>query len=167
MTRDPAFELVDVVDDDGRVIGQVTRREMRAQRLPHRATYLLVFNSGSRLFIHQRTSTKDVYPSYWDLTIGGVVAAGENFDDGARREAREELGVEVEPKLLFPFRFADENSLVHGTVYRAEHDGPFRLQLEEIVRGEFVSMEELPRRLRETPFCPDGIEVWKEYQRRR
>ena len=73
----PGDELVDVMDDAGRTIGTVTRREMRAQRLPHRATYLLVFNDRGELFIHLRTATKDVYPSHWAVTIGGVLAAGE------------------------------------------------------------------------------------------
>ncbi|HLW63992.1 MAG TPA: NUDIX domain-containing protein [Gemmataceae bacterium] len=165
MSHDPAGELVDVLDDQGRVIGQVTRREMRARRLPHRATYLLVFNRKVELFIHQRTATKDVYPSHWDLTIGGVVAAGESFDEGAKREGLEELGVAIEPVPLFPFRYSDERSAVQGMVYRVQHGGPFRLQPEEIVRGEFVALKDLPKRLYEAPFCPDGIEVWKEYER--
>jgi len=85
---DPGDDLVDVVDDGGRVVGRATRREMRARRLPHRSTYILVFNRRGELFIHLRTATKDVYPSHWDVCVGGVVAAGESFDDGAARELR-------------------------------------------------------------------------------
>jgi len=166
MTHDPSQELVDVIDENGRVVGQATRQEMRALRLPHRATYLLVFNGKGEIFIHQRTASKDVYPSHWDLTIGGVVAAAESFDEGARREGREELGVEIDPVPLFSFRYADERSVVQGMVYRVQHDGPFRLQPEEIVRGEFVALKDLPQRLREAPFCPDGIEVWREFAKR-
>lgn len=89
---DPGTELVDVVDDDGHPIARVTRREMRARRLPHRCVYLLVFDAAGRIFVHQRTATKDVFPSRWDMTIGGVLAAGEDFETGARRELEEELG---------------------------------------------------------------------------
>ena len=46
-----ADELVDVVDADDNVIGQATRAEMRARRLRHRATYILVFNSQGQLFV--------------------------------------------------------------------------------------------------------------------
>jgi isopentenyldiphosphate isomerase len=162
----PGDELVDVLDDAGRTVGVVTRREMRQRRLPHRCTYLLVFNSRGDLFIHQRTASKDVYPSYWDVTIGGVSAAGEGYDAGAVREGREELGVELEPELLFPLRYADERSVVHGMVYRATHDGSFRLQAEEIVRGKFVPFEEVAARTSRDPFCPDGLAVLAEYQKR-
>src|SRR5262249_5673084 len=89
----PSEELVDVIDEFDRNVRVVTRAEMRACRLPHRCTYILVFNQRGELFIHLRTATKDVYPSYWDVTVGGVLAAGESYDAGASREAREELGI--------------------------------------------------------------------------
>ena len=166
MSDDPGDELVDVVDADGRVVANVTRREMRARRLPHRSVYLLVFDRAGRLFVHLRTPEKDVYPSHWDVAIGGVLAAGESFDVGARREAREELGVDVAPEALFPLRWTDATNEVHGMVYRASHDGPFRLQPEEIVRGEFVALDDVRARAAHEPFCPDGLAALAEYRRR-
>jgi isopentenyldiphosphate isomerase len=163
----PADERVDVVDDEGRTVGTVSRAEMRARRLPHRSVYVLVFDRRGRLFVHLRTPTKDVYPSHWDVAVGGVLAAGEDFDAGARREVREELGVDVDPEALFPFRWADAATAVHGAVYRVRHDGPFRLQHEEIVRGEFVDPSEVDARAARAPFCPDGLAVLAEYRRRR
>jgi isopentenyldiphosphate isomerase len=164
MPTNPSDELVDILDESGRTIAVVTRAEMRARGLPHRCTYILVFNRRGELFIHQRTATKDVFPSYWDVTVGGVSAAGESYDDGARRELAEELGIPSAPlDRLFPFRYADDRTVVHGMVYRAVHDGPFRLQPEEIVRGEFVALDEMPKRTAADPFCPDGLAVLREY----
>ena len=165
MSATAGDELVDVVDDDGRVVGTVTRREMRARRLPHRSTYILVFDPRGRLFIHLRTAGKDVFPSHWDVAIGGVLAAGEEFDPGARREGREELGVDLPLERLFPVRYADAATIVLGMAYRAIHPGPFRLQPEEVVRGEFVSIDAVRTRAATTPFCPDGLFVLAEYQR--
>ena len=162
----PAEELVDIVSEAGQTIGVVTRREMRHQRLPHRCVYLLVFSSRGELLIHQRTPDKDVYPSYWDLTVGGVLAAGESFGLGVRREAREEIGVDVEPVLLFPFRFEDTLTSVHAEVFRAVHDGPFQFQPEEIVGGEFARGAALAERIARHRCCPDGLQVWAEYERR-
>lgn len=158
-----AHERVDVIDDAGNTIGIVTRREMRQNRLPHRCTYVLVFNSAGELFVHLRTPIKDVYPSYWDICVGGVLAAGETFDQGVLREIEEEIGIVAAPEQLFPFYFSDERTVVQGMVYKVVHDGPFRLQVEEIVRGEFLAVEEVLRRARSEPFCPDGVEVLKRY----
>jgi isopentenyldiphosphate isomerase len=161
-----ADELVDVIDEAGRTIGVVTRREMRERRLPHRSVGVLVFNSRGDLFIHERTATKDVYPSYWDVAIGGVLAAGEGYDAGALREGREELGVDLDPEPLFLFRYADAATVAQSMIYRASHDGPFHLQAEEIVRGQFVSLAEVLGRAEREPFCPDGWSVLAEYRRR-
>jgi isopentenyldiphosphate isomerase len=133
---------------------------------PTAVPYILVFNSWGDIFLHLRTPTKDVYPGHWDVAVGGVLAAGESFADGARRELQEELGVEAPLEELFPFRYADARTVVHAVVYKAVHDGPFRLQKEEIVRGEFVAVEEFKERASREPFCPDGLEAFAEYERR-
>src|SRR5262245_12675001 len=134
----PAEELVDVIDAAGNTVGVVTRREMRERKLPHRCTYVLVFNSRGELFIHLRTATKDVFPSYWDVCIGGVLSAGETFTIGVKREIQEELGIDADASELFPFWYRGPASFAHGMVYQLDHDGPFQLQVEEIVRGEFA-----------------------------
>ena len=107
-----------------------------------------------------------MYPSYWDPVVGGVVAAGESFAEGARREVREELGIEAEPTELFPFRYANDQSKIHGFVYRLVHEGPFTLQPEEIVRGEWVKPGAIDELARQQPFCPDALAVLDELRRR-
>ncbi len=166
MSGNPGDELVDVIDDEGRTIATLPRREMRARRLPHRCTYILVFNRSGDLFLHLRTASKDVYPSHWDVAVGGVLAAGETFAAGARRELAEELGIDAEPEELFPFHYEDTASVVQAMVYRVIHGGPFHLQAEEIVRGEFVPLGDIPARSARDPFCPDALEVLAEFQRR-
>jgi len=159
-----ADELVDVVDAEDRVVGRVTRAEIRARRLRHRATYLLVFNSRGELFVHLRTATKDVCPSHWDVAVGGVVGAGESYDEGARRELAEEVGIAgVEPQALFDFTYDDQANQVNGRVYRVTWDGPLALQAEEIVRGEWLAPAVVRERMREQPFCPDGVVVFERY----
>ena len=165
-THDPGAEPVDVLDEAGRVVGQTTRREMRARRLPHRCVYVLVFDAAGALFVHLRTATKDVYPSHWDPAVGGVLAAGESFDDGARRELAEELGVAAPLTPLFPFRYDDRSTVVHAVVYATVHDGPFTLQAEEIVEGRFVDWTAFDALVASAPVCPDSLAVVAVYRRR-
>jgi 8-oxo-dGTP pyrophosphatase MutT (NUDIX family) len=166
MSSTPGDELVDVIDDDGRVIDVVPRREMRNRRLRHRCTYILVFDKLGRLFIHLRTANKDVYPSFWDVCVGGVLTAGESFDESARRECHEEIGIDVTPEPLFLFRYSDDRTIVDGMVYRVVHDGPFALQPEEVACGEFVPLTDIAERTKQVPFCPDGWQVLQEYLNR-
>jgi hypothetical protein len=60
-------------------------------------------------------------------------------------------------------RYNDSSTMVQGMVYRAVHEGPFRLQPEEIVRGEFVPPAEALDRAKREPFCPDALEALRRY----
>lgn len=159
-----ASETIDVVDEEDHVVGRATRREMRERNLLHRAVYIFVINSLGDLFVHRRTATKDVYPGYWDVCVGGVVMAGESYDAAAEREIAEELGVMGTPvRSLGKLRFEDAATRIHGAVYAATNDGPFVLQAEEIMSGAFVTRAELERILAEERCCPDGVSAWRAY----
>ena len=73
---DPGDELVEVVDESDRVVEVVPRRAMRDRRLLHRCTYIVVLNGAGELYVHRRTQTKDVNPGFYDVSAGGVNAAG-------------------------------------------------------------------------------------------
>ena len=50
--------------------------------------------------MHRRAEWKDVYPGYWDVCFGGVLGAGEAWDDAAHRELQEEAGIDAPLELL-------------------------------------------------------------------
>lgn len=160
----PAAEPVLIVDRDNREIGVAPRREMRAQGLIHRSTYILVFNSGGELYVQKRTLTKDVYPGYYDLAAGGVVQAGETYEQSAERELAEELGVRSVPLTpLFDFYFEENQCRVWGRAFSCVYDGELTLQPEEVESGEFLPVQEILRRAELQPYTPDGLEVLRRY----
>jgi len=109
----PEKELVQIVDSNNTEIGLTTRQEMRAKRLPHRATYILVFNSNGEIFIQKRTKNKDIYPGYYDIASGGVVLGGESYEMSASRELHEELGIKDTPLVPhFDIYHEDGNNIV-------------------------------------------------------
>jgi isopentenyldiphosphate isomerase len=157
-------ELVDVVDENDRVLAQATRREVRRRNLRHRAVYILVFNLQGQLFVHRRTLTKDIFPGYWDVAVGGVVNAGEDYDNGAARELEEELDVRnARLRRLFSMRYEDASNQVHGMVYSCTCEGGFRLQASEILSGEWTDLDVLLERAQHAQFCPDGLEALRLY----
>jgi isopentenyldiphosphate isomerase len=151
-------ELVDIVDDDDNVIATVSRAEMRARRLQHRSVGIAVMSTDGRLLIHRRSESKDIWPGWWDIAAGGVVTAGETYDDAARRELAEELGlVDVEIEHLGEARYVDDDlaAICHG--YRVVHDGPFSFDDGEVTEVRWVTFAELDAIRATHRFLPDSI----------
>ncbi|MFN7922941.1 MAG: NUDIX hydrolase YfcD [Bryobacteraceae bacterium] len=154
----PSEEIVLVVDRDNNPVGSATRGEMRRQGLPHRSTYIAVFNSEGMIWVQRRTLTKDVYPGYLDPVSGGVVLAGETYEQSAERELFEEMGISgvpLEPQ--FDFWFEDGSSRVWGRAFRCTWDGPVRPQPEEVAEAILMTPGEV---LAAADQCtPDGMLV--------
>jgi isopentenyldiphosphate isomerase len=150
-------ELVDIVDHNDNVLYQCTRKEMRAQVLRHRAVFIAVVNSAGELLIHQRSAMKDLWPSWWDLAVGGVVSAGESYDAAALRELDEEVGITGVP--LMPLgmgTYTDNMVSLVGKCFIATYDGSLVLRDGEVVATEWVSQSDLQQRLAGRDFLPDS-----------
>lgn len=159
-----AEEIVVIVDAHNRVIGAAPRREMRAQRLTHRSTYILVFNSQGELYVQKRTMTKDVFPGYYDPAAGGVVLAGESYAEGAERELAEEMGIRDIPLTwLFEFYFVDAHTRVWGGVFSCIYDGEVVLQEDEVESGAFLPISDILHLAQTESFTPDGMYVLSRY----
>ena len=157
-------ETVLIVDADNNEIGSAPRHVMRSKGLPHRATYILVFNGRGELFVQKRTITKDIYPGFYDIAAGGVVLAGESYNESAERELAEELGIRDTPLTPhFTFKHQDDNNTVWGTVYTCVYDGKLTLQKEEVESGFFADPSEILAHSEREPFTPDGLYVLKHF----
>jgi 8-oxo-dGTP pyrophosphatase MutT (NUDIX family) len=157
-------EVVAIVDEHNNVVGAAPRREMRAKRLPHRSTYILVFNARGELYVQKRTPTKDVFPGYYDVAAGGVVLAGETYEHGAERELEEEMGIRGVPLTrLFDFYFEHESTRLWGCAFSCMYDGEVVLQEEEVENGAFMQVRDILRRAETEPYTPDGMYVLRRY----
>jgi len=158
-----AAELVDVVDDEDRVVGTVTRARVRAERLRHRGVFIVVRRSGGEVLVHQRSPDKDVWPSAWDIAIGGVVAAGEGWDEAAARELAEEVGITgVVPRFARSGRYADDDVDEVARVYALTWDGPIAFIDGEVVAAEWITPADLDARIAARPFCPDSLALARD-----
>ncbi|HHD63835.1 MAG TPA: NUDIX domain-containing protein [Desulfobulbaceae bacterium] len=159
MITHPDQEIVQIVDADDNEIGAVARHIMRRQRLIHRASYILVFNNKQELFVQKRTMNKDMYPGYLDVAAGGVVLAGESYEQSAERELDEELGIRIKLRFLFDQYYEDTDNRVWGRIFSCIHEGPFTFQPEEVADGWFMPIDKALHLSKKEPFTPDGLEI--------
>ncbi|MFJ3511866.1 NUDIX hydrolase [Streptomyces luteogriseus] len=159
-----ADEILDIVDENDRVVGQCPRGEVYARGLRHRCVFIRARDAEGRIFVHRRTPTKLVFPSLHDMFVGGVVGAGESYDEAALREAEEELGVSglPQPSHLFTFLYDDGSGRTWwSAVYEVRCALPVRPQAEEVAWYDFLSEAEIERRLTGWEWVPDGLAAYE------
>ncbi len=157
-----ADELLDIVDEDDRVTGQAPRGRVYRERLRHRCVFVLARDPDGRIFVHRRTAEKLVFPSLHDMFVGGVVGAGEEYDEAALREAEEELGVHglPQPVPVLKFLYESGEHTWWCRVYEVGCPARVRPQPSEVAWHTFLTDAQLRARLPEWEWVPDGLEAF-------
>ena len=151
-------ELVEEVDPLGNVVRLVSRRDMRANALWHRAVFVAVRSTAGDLLVHRRAETKDVWPGWWDVAVGGVVSPGESWEVAAQRELSEELGVSgVELQPLGTGAYRDGAVKLVAACFSVVCEGPFAFSDGEITETQWVAPGELRSRMGLHSFLPDSL----------
>ena len=150
-------ELFPIVDEEGRVLGSITRGEAHSgSRVLHPVVHLHLFNSRGELYLQRRPLWKDIQPGRWDTSCGGHVSYGETPDEALRREVSEELGVTgFVPVAMthYVFDSKTERELVY--VNRTVYDGPVTPSSDELDGGRFWTPDEIKSNLGKGIFTPN------------
>lgn len=101
------MEILDIYDKYRRKTGKTyPRNESIPEGGLRLIVHILIFNDKGELLIQQRADTKKM-GGLWDITCGGACQAGEDSFEGARRELKEELGIDYDFKETRPILTAN------------------------------------------------------------
>ena len=158
-------ECFDVVNERDEVVERQPRSVVHRLGLNHRATHALVFNSRGEVFFQKRSMKKDRQPGVWDSSASGHVDSGEDYDSCVVRELREEIGLDLSqpPERLFKINACAETDQEFVWVYRCPHDGPFKLNPDEIDAGGWFAPEKVTRWMNDRPqeFASALLFIWR------
>ncbi len=157
-------EQLIVVDHEDNFLRAAPRDEVRRDVLRHRAVAILLFDTEGNIFVHQRSSEKDIFPSYYDVCIGGCVRQDEDIDVAARRELKEEAGIDAEPQYLFGIDYESDDNRNYAHVYKVTSSQTVSFDDGEIVWGKFMPMEEAEKMMEEKDFCADTVIIYKRFK---
>lgn len=135
-------EYFDIYDDAGNRIGTALRSECHGNpALLHRTAHVVVIHPETGdILLQKRKMTKDIQPGKWDTAVGGHVAAGESVEAAARRELKEELGIDGTPEIFFTSTIRNDVESENVTVFKLTSDGPFDFSADEIDEVQFFEL---------------------------
>ncbi len=147
-------ELLEIVDENGTVIGTAKRSELHGNpSLIHRVVHVLVFDKKGRLLLQKRSLSKDVAPGKWDTSVGGHVNPGEDILTAAKREMKEELGIESRGlDYLYSYLFSNHAESELVSTFSCVYNGKFLFNRDEIEEIAFWDMDEIRANLGKNEF---------------
>lgn len=139
------MDLRDVVDEEDNVVGQATKQLISEKGLICRVSFIMLVDGKGRLLLQQRSASKRAYPLYWSGAVAGHLSSGESYEEAARREMMEELGIEAELEFLGKFFSAEDREMV--AVFLGHHDGPVEIERREIAQIRYFTPATLKAKL--------------------
>ena len=148
-------EIVDIVDGNNVVLGNVSKQEAHKKGLLHRCVIAMIKNSkGEWLLVKQASDRQDA--GQFVAPVGGHVTSGESQDDALKREAEEEVGFVDH----FTFTFIGSGVFDRHVIGRHENHLFLMYEIQSDVEPKlnhesescrYFSEEELKRLLKEQP----------------
>ena len=132
------------------------RSEIAPEDFKHQVVHVCIFNSKNQMLIQQRTPDKKGWPNLWDFSIGGHVDAGETPIQGAMRELKEELGIDIDLSNERPFFTINfERGFDDFFLIQAEPDLiNLKLQVSEVQSVQWATLDQIKKMLQDKTFIP-------------
>ena len=165
-----ASEIWDLYDGNGQKTGRtMVRGEEVPAGLYHLGVHIWPMNSRGELLVQKRSMMVQWKPGIWAVT-GGSAVAGEDALTAARRELREELGVDAgEDELRRIACLRRTNSFCNVFVIRTDRPAEdFVLQKEEVCAVRWCDADRLMRMVADNTFYNYGDAYFRmllQYQR--
>ena len=101
------MEFFDIVDENDKVIGNISENMQNTVKPAQlRFINIIITNNDDKIIVPKRSATKRLFPNCYDFSVGGHVNSGEDYEEAAYRELKEELGIDIDVKLSQPSKAA-------------------------------------------------------------
>ncbi len=146
-------EYTQIVDRKDNIIGKKLRSEITKDDI-YRVSSLWVFNQNRELLIAQRPMWKKNDPGKWSESAVGTLEVGETYQSNLVKEAKEELGLDLnENELVFVGKefFESSKNKLFGAMYAVILSNTPKLELNshEVPNIEWISNDKIKDELSE------------------
>lgn len=162
-------QLLDIVDEHDQIIGKDTKENKFRKELITRNVAIFIKDTSGNFVIVKRAPTKKVFPNLLDLAACGHVDLGESYEEAAKRELKEELGIQCNVAFLNKIfnEFTENNKKIKffTGIYLGVCDDEAKLS-EETALFKKMSLSELRKAVYHNPelFTPGFVKDFKEVE---
>ena len=95
------MEYIDIFDENNNPTGIIKEKEQaHSEGDFHRSVHIWIINNKKEILLQRRSPNKKNHPNKWDNSSAGHIRTGESLIGGAKREAYEELGIDIDENKL-------------------------------------------------------------------
>lgn len=144
-------EVVDVVDENDKIIGQKTKREVNSNpKIIHREVAIIIYNNKNKILIQKRSEKKLVDPDIWAMSVAGHIPAGMKPAEAAHMELKEELGFDTNLTFLSKQLIHYDNETHFAYLYKGKYNNQkINFEEAEIQKVKFVTEKECKKLIKE------------------
>lgn len=151
-------EYIDIINKDtGENTGEIKlKSEVHKNGLWHKTAHVWCVNSNGEILLQHRSKDKKNFPNMWDISAAGHISSGESGEQGAIREVKEEIGVDlsisdlkylgtvIQEVVLNDGTYVD-NELNEIYIFILESNIDFKMQEEELDQLKWVSVPDFKK----------------------
>ena len=154
-------ERLDIFNQNRERTGESqTYKNVHLRGLLHKTVHVWIVNSKKQFLLQKRSKNKSAYPSYWDISAAGHIDSGETSLEAAKRETKEELGIDLpdsefnlldtikQPIIKHSDIFIDNEFNDIYLIHRDINVSELKIQIDEVEEMRWVSKEEFEKWIR-------------------
>lgn len=164
---------IQLVTEDGRPSGTATSPFDAIKQGRIRLVSRVVLTDGNDNFLLQkRAKDMRMYPDCWDISAAGHVDEGETPEQAAKRELREEIGLDIDLQFIATYydslkiKFYNMVFKSYSYIYSAKVDkNKIKIQAEptEVAYTQWFSRSEVEKLIQNPEKCTDGlVKIFKD-----
>ncbi|HPD74338.1 MAG TPA: NUDIX domain-containing protein [bacterium] len=160
-------EILDVINENDEVIDQLTKKEIHdGKNILHREIAVLVHDANGNLLLQQRSFKKKYFPGKWTVTAVGHVLAGQNPEEAAHTELKEELGFDTSLNFVEKRKYVsgDHTSLGYLFIGKFPIGQMIVPDPDEVEKAEFFSLDSINKMMNDNSIDSHSIETINKYQ---
>lgn len=148
------IEFFDIVNEKDEIIGKISEN-MQNTIKPSQLRFIniIIINDDKKIIVPKRSSNRRIFPNCYDFSVGGHVNSGEEYEEAAYRELKEELGIEnIKLNEIAYFSPFDSDSNTFQKVYLLKYNNEIsNYDKDGIEKIYYMTIEEIKKLIEVEP----------------